>query len=83
MMWMPAVPYCCRYDWSCTRVLVKDQSPLQLVGIRVQMIDARPVLKELHRRMMPWTSKSLESRSSARHDPSWPVIPGISPRLRT
>jgi hypothetical protein len=43
MRWMPAVPYCCRYDWSCTRVLVKEQSPLQLVGMRIQMIDASGV----------------------------------------
>src|SRR5580765_3145635 len=38
----------------------------------------RPVLNELDRRIMPYTSYRFSSSNSARYDPSWPVIPVIS-----
>ncbi len=41
----------------------------------------RPVENELERRIRPWTSYPLSSSSSARYEPSWPVIPVISARL--
>src|SRR6266849_4801335 len=39
---------------------------------------SRPVLKVLARRMMPCTSKPLDNSSSARYEPSCPVIPVMS-----
>src|SRR5580658_1393411 len=41
----------------------------------------RFVLNVLARRMIPWTSYPLESRSSARYEPSCPVIPVTSARF--
>src|ERR1041385_8655326 len=38
----------------------------------------RSVLNELLRRTTPWTIYPFASSSSARYDPSWPVIPVIS-----
>src|SRR5216683_5064568 len=41
----------------------------------------REVLKVLARRMIPWTSYPLESNSSARYEPSCPVMPVTSARF--
>src|SRR5580765_5179130 len=45
------------------------------------MWSMRFVLNVLARRMIPWTSYPLESSSSARYEPSCPVIPVISARF--
>src|SRR6266851_3010543 len=42
------------------------------------MCSSRPVLKVLARRMMPCTSQPLDNNSSARYEPSCPVIPVMS-----
>src|SRR5260370_1116352 len=36
---------------------------------------SRPVLKVLARRTRPWTSYPFSRSSSARYEPSWPVMP--------
>src|SRR5207245_6275560 len=38
----------------------------------------RPAFKVDERRTTPWTSYPLARRSSARYEPSWPVIPVMS-----
>src|SRR5665213_1265713 len=45
------------------------------------MRSSRSVLNELERRTRPHTSYPLASSSSARYDPSCPVIPVISARF--
>src|SRR4051795_2116492 len=42
----------------------------------------RCVLNEEERRMTPWTSYPFSSSSSARYEPSCPVMPVMSARLR-
>ena len=41
------------------------------------MESIRPVLKELERRIIPYTSYPFAKSNSARYDPSWPVMPVI------
>src|SRR5579884_2209104 len=45
------------------------------------MPSRRSVLKLLDRRFSPWTSYPLCKSSSAKYEPSWPVIPVMSARF--
>ena len=45
------------------------------MGVNIDGIDPARVEGGRARRTSPWTSYPLLNRSSARYDPSWPVIP--------